>query len=200
MARSKLNVIDEDLISDSGSVLWSIVKGEQLEYPVTIQFIQNALSGYAYEAVVVEGLNTTTQTEPPKDIRPAGVQTTLTVRLPTYRGNWDAPQAYNSDDIVLYQGQYYAKVREASEAVIDSTPPSSSSKWSVTTLNRVFLQFPSTLGSTWSVQPTVDVPVYGFFELRVTETMTTAFKRTWKPIRGMVEIQFSPTAIVPDLP
>ena len=53
------------------------------------------------------------------------------------------------------------------------------------------------LGNDYQVQPSVAGSTYGFFELRVTEPANPIFARTWKPIRGMVEIQFSPTDIVP---
>ena len=47
MARSQLTEISEDLNTDSGSVLWSLVRGEQLEFPITMNFIENypVLSG-----------------------------------------------------------------------------------------------------------------------------------------------------------
>lgn len=200
MARSRLTTLEEDLISDSGSVLWSFVKGEQLEFPVTLSFIQTAMSGYTYEAVVIEAANVANQKKPPTDIQPNGVQTTLNIRIPTFRGTWDPLQAYNTDEVVLYEGLYYAKLKEVNEAVISAISPDFSSKWIKTSLSRIFIQFPETLGATWSIQPTVSVPTYGFFEIRVTELGSAPFKRTWKPIRGMVELQFSPTSVVPDLP
>ena len=198
MARSRLNTVDEDLISDSGSVLWSFVQGEQLEFPVTLSFIQTAMSGLQFEAVVIEAGNTVNQQQPPSIVQTGGVQTTLTIRIPTYRGVWDPLQAYNTDEIVVYEGNYYAKKRELNEAVISSVPPDFSDNWITTTLGRVFIQSPKELGTTWAVQPKVSYNTYGFFELRVTET-TGAFRRTWKTIRGMVELLFSPTSAVPDL-
>ena len=39
MARAKLNEITEELISDSGAVLWSFVRGEQLEYPIVLNLL-----------------------------------------------------------------------------------------------------------------------------------------------------------------
>lgn len=197
MARSRINNTTDDLISDSGSVLWSFIKGEQLEFPVKLNFIDNVTAGYTYEAVVVEALNVSGQTEKPVTIRPNGVQTVLTVRVPTYRGLWDLSQAYNREEIVLYNGLYYKLL--SGVARTNSTPPSSDPLWQVTTLDKVYLQFPAALASTWAVAPIVDAPVYGFFELRVTEPTNNIYRRTWKPVRGMVEILFSPTDIVPDV-
>lgn len=199
MARARINVISDDLIQDAGAVLFSFVKGEQLEYPITLDFVQSTTYNYTYEAVIIEGNNVSGQEEAPNDIAPSAVSTVLPVRIPTYRGVWDAAQAYNTEDVVLYNGEYYRKDREATEGVINATPPSSSTKWISTTSNRIYIQFPETLGSTWAVSPKVGSPVYGFFELRVTEPSTFSFKRTWKPVRGMVELLFSPTALVPDV-
>jgi hypothetical protein len=198
MARSKLTDTSNDLITDGGAVLWSFVLGEQLEYPVTLDFIENAGLGYVYEAVVIEANNIENQTDRPTAIKPSGVQNTLVVRVPVFRGNWDAPQAYNYDEVVLYSGTYYRKLREATEAVINSTPPNISIHWEETTPNRVYIQFPGTLGLNYSQAPIVNVPTYGFFELRVTEPVGYSFRRTWKPIRGMLQLMFSPTHVVPD--
>jgi len=57
MARSPISTISSDLITDTGSVLWSIVQGEQLEFPITLNFLTNAGVGYTYEAVVMEAKN-----------------------------------------------------------------------------------------------------------------------------------------------
>lgn len=195
MARSQLNEVEQDLIDDGGSVLFSFVKGEQLEYPITLAFATNVLSGYTYEAVVVEANNSSGQTDAPTSIRPSGVQTILTVRVPTYRGTWNAATAYNMEDIVFYNTKYY-KLKSGS-AVVNAATPEADSNWTETTTNKIYVQFPSTLGSTWQVQPIVGSPTYGFFELRVTEPNNAIFVRTWKPVRGLIQILFSPTDIVP---
>ena len=55
MARASIDKPTKDLLSDTGAVLVSIVRGEQFEYPVEI-----ATSDYAsdcdYEAVIVEAV------------------------------------------------------------------------------------------------------------------------------------------------
>lgn len=196
MARSKLTETKDDVIEDSGSVLWSFVKGEQLEFPAILNFVKDATAGYTYEAVVVEADNIPEDEKVPTTIRPDGVQTKLVVRVPINRGMWDPNQAYNKEEIASYNGEPYKLTHGV--ARISSVSPDLDSAWEKTDLNRVYLQFPRILGATWSVQPTVGYPVYGFFELRVTAPPDSVFQRTWKPIRGMVQILFSPTEIVPD--
>jgi hypothetical protein len=200
MARSRLTNTSQDLIADGGAVLWSFVKGEQLEFPVTLNFVEDASvkasNNYVYEAVVVEAANIARQIDRPTDVRENGVQTRLFVRLPVYLGAWQAAVAYNKEDVVLYDNKYYKLLQGSGR--VNSTVPTSDALWTETTLNTIYLQYPSTLASTWSVQPVVDSPVYGFFELRVTEPTDQIFTRTFKPIRGMVEILFSPTDVTDD--
>jgi hypothetical protein len=196
MARSLLTDTRQDLIDDSGSVLWSIVKGEQLEFPVEIEFLTNVLNGYEFECVVVEANNVALQEEPPTDIRLNGAQTTLSIRLPDYVGLWESTGVYDIGNIVLHSGIYY----ELSDglAYTSTTSPDADPNWELAKMNQVHIQFLSTLGADWLVSPTVDKPMYGFFELRVTEPVHYAFRKTWKPVRGMVQLLFSPTHIVPD--
>lgn len=200
MARSLLTNPSIDVIRDDGSVLWSLVMGEQLEFPVTLGFIMDATkqpsNNYQYEAVVIEALNEEGQVTKPFQVRENGAQTQLKVRLPNFLGEWEPMGAYNREDVVRYQGAYYrlaAGINYVSDVV-----PTANPLWLDTTLNRVYLQFPKELGSDWLVKPVVNSPVYGFFELRVTEPATYLFTRTWKPVRGMVELLFSPTDVVPD--
>jgi len=191
MARSRLLNPAIDIITDSGDILFSFVRGEQLEFPITLNFVEDVTAGYTYEAVVVEGDNVQSQLTKPENVKTNGIVTILNVRVPTLRGNWDAAQAYNREEIVLYNGKYYKLL--SGVALTNITPPSGSTNWLETTLNKVYLQFPKSLASTWTQVATVSTPVYGFFELRVTEPQDNIFVRTWKPVRGMVEILFSPT-------
>jgi hypothetical protein len=200
MARSRLTNTTQDLISDGGAVLWSFVKGEQLEFPISLNFVEDTSvkdsNNYQYEAVVVEANNTTQQSDRPVGAKEGGVQTRLFVRLPIFIGTWQASQAYNKEEVVLHQNKYYKLVQGSGR--FSTVPPGTDPFWSETTLNTIYVQFPSTLANTWAVQPLVDSPVYGFFELRVTEPQDTIFTRTYKPIRGMVEILFSPTDVTDD--
>jgi len=192
MARSKLTAAGDDLVTDGGNVLFSFVQGEQLEHPVTLNFLDDPTL-YTYEAVIVESLNAVQQTEPPVSIRPSGVQSTLTVRIPVNRGDWLSVTAYNAGEIVRYNSVYYVLLQGT--AYTNTTPPSSDTKWQATVRNKIYIQFPSTMGTGWAVQPDISYSVYGFFELRVSENVGV-FPRTWKPVRGLVELLFSPTELV----
>jgi hypothetical protein len=195
MARAKLTETSTDLMSDSGAVLWSFVKGEQLEYPLTLSFISDVYAGYAFEAVVVEADNVAGQTDKPTAIKVGGYQNTLIVRVPVNRGTWAAAASYTRDEVVLYSGIYYTLLSGTNR--VNATLPSVDPLWAVVAdASTIYIQFPSTLGSPWVVQPTVLSNTYGFFELRVTEPVSATYPRTWKPVRGMVEIQFSPTDTV----
>jgi hypothetical protein len=196
MARSRINTIETDLVSDSGSVLFSLVRGEALEFPIKVQFV-NDIEPYVLEAVVVEGENAFGQDEPPEDIEPSGVETTLFIRIPIRRGVWDAATAYNREDIVIHSGSYYKLL--SGVARVASILPEEDPLWEETALNVIYVQFPASLVEDYKVLPIVGKPVYGFFELRVTEPNNSIFVHTWKPVRGMVEVLFSPTHIVPDL-
>lgn len=200
MARSRLTNTSQDLISDGGAVIWSFVKGEQLEFPITLNFIEDASvkanNNYQYEAVVVEANNTLAQTDRPTTVKTGGVQTTLFVRLPIFLGNWQSAQAYNKEEVVFYSNKYY-KLTQGSGRV-SSVLPTLDPYWEETVLNKIYIQFPATLASNWSVQAFADNAVYGFFELRVTEPIDPVFTRTFKPVRGMIEILFSPTSEVTD--
>jgi hypothetical protein len=200
MARSRLTNTTQDLIADSGAVLWSFVKGEQLEFPVSLNFVEDASvkpnNNYVYEAVVVEAANVSQQSERPVLVQDGGIQTRLFVRLPVYLGSWQSAAAYNKEDVVLYNNKHY-KLAFGS-ARVNATVPTSDPLWIETALNIIYLQFPASLATDWSVQPLVDSPVYGFFELRVTEPQDQIFTRTFKPVRGMVEILFSPTDVTTD--
>ena len=196
MARARLINTTDDLVTDSGAVLWSFVKGEQLEFPITMNFVEDVTAGYSYEGIVVEAANISQQSDRPVGVKPSGVQTQLNIRVPVNRGNWDSAQAYNREEVVLYSGKYYKLAKGVART--NSTAPNLDTTWTETTLNTVYLQFPKTLSSDWAVLPLVNSPVYGFFEMRVTEPQDSIFRRTWKPVRGMVEILFSPTYSVDD--
>jgi hypothetical protein len=172
-----------------------MVMGEQLEFPITLSFVADASQGLVYEAVVVEALNVEGQTDTPSAIRPSGVQSKLVVRLPSYKSAWSSATGYTAGDVISYGTVYYELIAGVNRS--SNTTPDQDPYWRVTTLNKIYVQFPDSLGANYTVQPTVGSPVYGFFELRVTE-VTAGFAHTWKPVRGVIEMLFSPTAVVPD--
>jgi len=189
MARSYINAASVDLVNDAGSVLWSIVKGEQLEFPIDLTFIEEITVGYDFEAVVIEGLNDGEGTIPAA-IQPDGMETVLTIRIPTNQGEYSDVGVYTPGDFVEYEDAYWIL-----DTVHDGNPPSTV-LWSSHAINRIFIQTDTTLGTGWTVQPTPGVPSYGFFELRVTENASPIYARTWKPTRGTVQLLFSPTDLI----
>lgn len=192
MARSKILNPTVDLQTDSGGVLWSLVQGEQQEFMINLTFLTNAY-GYTYEAVVMEALNLV-DGEIPKLPKVGGINTTLTVRVPIEKGLWNPLTAYDREDVVSYSGLYYKL--SSGTARVNASPPDSDSTWVLYVPNKVYIQFPSTLSSTWSPLPSAEFPAYGFFELAVTEPSGGVYQRTWKPMRGLVEILYSPTFLV----
>jgi hypothetical protein len=194
MARSLITATSAgQLQNDSGSILWSIIQGEQLEFTVTLGFLTD-ISNYVFEAAVMEALNTVDGTAPILT-KPSGVQTKLPIIVPNPRGLWLATNSYSTDDFVYdSQGLSYKKITGTS--VVSSVVPSLDAAWIRYTNNQIRIRFPATLGATWALQPTPTTDVYGFFELSVGEPVGLAYPKTWKPMRGMVELQFSPTLLV----
>jgi hypothetical protein len=191
MARSRIAAPTSDPISDNGAVLWSLVLGEQLEYPIDIDFIDDA-EDYTITAYVIEAINVVDQEEKPEKYKTGGIVTSLVVRVPVNQGTWDAATAYNADEIVQYEGKWYVML--VGVAVVDATPPSESDNWEKTTPNRVWIQLPKELASDWEIQPDANYNTYGFFELLVREP-SGLFPKRWKPTRGMIEVCFSPIEI-----
>lgn len=196
MARTSILSTTKDLTSDNGNSLWSLVQGEQLEFPIILNFLNIATSDYLFEAVVMEADNTAGDKGVPTKAKTGGINDTLVIRIPLYRGEWDSNTAYNAEDVVYYptNSQYY-KLKSGSDYT-STTAPSLDSNWVVHSPNTVYVQFPGTLGSNWATQPAADNPVYGFFELSVQEPATVTYRRTWKPVRGLVEFLYSPTFLV----
>lgn len=192
MARSSLVAPVVQLQNDSGAVLWSIIQGEQLEFAITLGFA-NDLTGYLFKAVVIEGLNTIDGVAP-QAVQPAGIQTTLYSATPVNRGVWAAGTGYNTGEIVNYSGIIYRLTAGVNRIL--ATLPTADSMWVVYLNNVVYIRFPATLATTWARQPTPLANTYGFFELSIIEPVSTPYPKTFKPLRGMVDIMFSPTLAV----
>lgn len=143
MARSRITSPSKDLVKDNGSVLLSIVQGEQIHLNLTLGWLTN-ISNYEITCKVVEALNDGTGNIPTA-VKPAGIIT-------------DIPLLDNTD-----------------------------------TDNEFLLVIPETLSSTWTVQPTPNKPVYGYIDLEVRDTGIGQRQQIWKPLRGLVEVLYSPT-------
>ena len=145
MARSKITSASQDLISDNGAVLTSVVDGEQIHLEVTLNWLTN-LDSYERKVTVVEAYNQG-DGKIPTVVRPGGVVTEL--------------------------------------VIIDD----------VTSDNAFKVVIPEELISGWLVQPTPAYPVYGYIELEVRDPGIGEAKQIWKPIRGLVEVLYSPTEV-----
>lgn len=143
MARSKITSASQDLISDNGAVLASIVDGEQIHLDVTLNWLTN-LSGYGLKVTVIEGQNL---------------------------GDGKIPTTVQANGVIQEL------------PLIDS----------LATDNTFKIVFPEDLIENWNQQPTPDKPVYGFIELEVRDVGTGDFQQIWKPLRGLVEVLYSPT-------
>lgn len=143
MARSKITSASQDLISDNGSILASIVDGEQLQLDVTLNWLTN-LTGYQLKVTVIEAQNLG-DGKIPTTVQPSGAISLL--------------------------------------PILDA----------VVTDNTFKIVFPEELIATWNQQPSPDKPVYGYIELEVRDTGTGTSQQIWKPIRGLVEVLYSPT-------
>jgi hypothetical protein len=143
MARSRITSASQDLISDNGAVLASIVDGEQIQMEVTLNWLTN-LTGYQIKVTVIEALNTG-DGKIPTAVQPSGV---------------------------IYQ-----------LPILDAT----------VTDNTFKIVFPENLIDSWETEPSPDKPVYGYIELEVKDTGVGTLQQIWKPIRGLVEILYSPT-------
>lgn len=192
MSRSLLNNSKETVESTDRSVLFSFVQGEQLEQAIALQFLPDAFSGYTFEAVVIEADNVADQTQPPTKAKTGGMQHILPVRVPTMRGAWNSASTYNNEDVVSYGGNYYRL--QAANGYISGVNVASDINWALTVRNSIYVQFLKTVGLGWTVQPEASCPTYGFFELRITEPSSGQLQRTWKPLRGSVELLYSPLA------
>jgi len=190
MARDRITRSTQDLTSDPGSVLVSVVMGEQFEFAVTLDMVAVANSSYTYEAALIEAANDGKGTKP-KIVEPGGIGSSLPIRLCTYLGDWNATTGYDAEDVVDYDGRSYRLTSGTNR--VDATKPDVDDAWTIHDKRTLYVQFASTLGTTYAVQPTADIPTYAFFELRVTEQNDPIYNTTWKPVRGLVEFLFSPT-------
>lgn len=63
---------------------------------------------------------------------------------------------------------------------------------SVTTDNEFEIVVPKSLSTSWVTQPLPEKPVYGWIELEIKDSGTGDNQLIWKPLRGLVEVLFSP--------
>jgi len=172
MARSTITSKTKDLISDDGSILVSMIKGEQTQIAVTINWL-TSLNGCIITPKVVEGNNTVAGATP-SQIQ----QTNPNIRL--------LP--------ILYQS--------GSGLAVDTNASTSGSANNNNTFTLVFPEDLITQGGSaaagqgdYNVQPDINKPVYGFLGVEIKDTGVGALQQIYKPFRGLVEIKFSPTEV-----
>jgi len=149
MPRSRINSRSNDLLKDDGAILLSIVKGEQVQFEVTLGWLTN-LTGYTITPKIVEANVVGLDTDSTTDDLPTSKQTGGQVKTLT---------------------------------VIDST----------VTDNKFKLVIPEDLVDLYVTQPTPEHPVYGFFGLEIRDNGVGNQQQVWKPMRGLVEILYSPS-------
>ena len=146
MPRSKITSKSQDLITDDGSIIASIVHGEQTRINITASWLTN-LAGYTITAKVVEGDNVQDSGAIPATAR----DTPVVITLP----------------------------------ILDTTP----------TDNIFDIVIPQDLVNTWNTFPAPDKPIYGFIDLEIADTGVGNNQQIWKPMRGLIEVRYSPTEI-----
>jgi hypothetical protein len=59
--------------------------------------------------------------------------------------------------------------------------------------NQFDIVIPQDIISTWATTPEPDKPIYGFIGLEIADTGTGNAQQIWKPMRGLLEVCYSPT-------
>lgn len=156
-----------------------------MEYPINLD---NLLPGdVEVKAVCIEAQNMAMQTTAPEVALSGGVRTELDCRLLNFRSNFVPGTAYVLGDQVIYNNLYWM-CNAGNVGAVPGVDP----KWAQVDKGRMYLRLPEDLSLDWAIQPQVGWAVYGFIEISVKET-SGSFRRTWKPVRGMIEYLFSPT-------
>ena len=159
MARSKISSPTRDIITDDGSVLLSVVQGEQPHLEFTIGWLTN-MTNFNVHARLIEGSNDWEGTKP-TSVKTGGVKLLLSKDNGFIRG-------VNDGD------------------------------------NKFTVVIPYNVSAGMLPQPTPNKPVYMFIDLEIGEPGTgsdmdpigevaTPDKQIWKPVRGLVEVVYSPT-------
>jgi hypothetical protein len=148
MARSRINSKSKDLIKDNGSVLVSVVEGEQIHMGVTLGWL-TSLAGYTITAKIVEA---------------------------------DSSSIIHTDPTSLpIAKQAGGQVRTLPIIDVDATD------------NTFNIVIPEDLVALYVTQPSPEKPAYGWIGVEVADTGTGNAQQIWKPMRGLVEILYSPS-------
>jgi hypothetical protein len=197
MARDKINSGATDVTEGASSVLVSLVQGEQLELPVILDIFPIATNAYTFLCKTIEADNDGTGNIPTA-MKASPVKLQLQVRIPNNGvapTDYVANTSYPKEAVVKYANLYYRQATNNNYTIPVGYNPSTDPNWIEHDPKTVYIQFPSGLSTGYLPQPSVVAPVYCFMELEVTDVNTSIYIRTWKPVRGMVQILFSPTEI-----
>jgi len=105
----------------------------------------------------------------------------------------------------LASATVFAKIVEGNNDGLGTVPNTAQAAGVVTTLpiidvnpadNTFNIVIPETLIDGWAVQPNADSPVYGFIGLEVDDGGVGDARQVWKPMRGLVEVLYSPSEAV----
>jgi len=148
MARSNINNGSQDVISDDGSVLLSVIRGEQIHLEVNLGWITD-LTSYTITAKIVEADSSEIDHTDPTSLpltRPVGGQVTTLAII----------------DPVITDGDFKIVI-------------------------------PADLVDSYNTLPLPEKPSYGWIGVEISDGATGANKQIWKPLRGLVEILYSPS-------
>jgi len=146
MARSNITSVSKQLISDDGSVLASVIQGEQTRMDIVVGWLNNLL-GCEIVCKVVEGDN----------VQDSGA----------------IPVTANDTPVVTVL------------PIIDLDPQD----------NMFSIVIPETLIDNWDTYPSIDKPIYGFIGLEIKDVGVGIEQQIWKPMRGLVQVRYSPTEV-----
>ena len=98
-----------------------------------------------------------------------------------------------------------AKIVEGDNSVLGTKPTVPASTPVITTLpvidtditdNSFSIVIPQNLIASWGASPLPNLPVYGFFGIEIADTGVGDAQQIYKPVRGLVEVLYSPTEAV----
>jgi len=98
-----------------------------------------------------------------------------------------------------------AKIVEGDNSVAGTKPTAEAASAAIVSLvvldadtsdNVIVVVIPQDLIATWAQAPTPGNPVWGFLGIEIADAQTGSAQQIWKPVRGMVEVLYSPTEAV----
>ena len=179
MARSQITRANLDQTSDTGTLLQSLIRGEQLQTNVALGWFTN-INGVTLTPRLIEADMTNVsfsngRAEPyPSTVR-SGAQS---MQLP-----------------ICYQ---FRAASGPGGTVVDGDLRTESANTPYTialdtgfTSNSFTIIWDDAIGTGWQQAPRPDRPSYAFFELEVRDTGAGDKQQIYKPLRGLIEVRYS---------